>query len=336
MDDALVPGGPAPPDGGPAPPDDALAPGMDVADEPAQMAELVPHAGYVSLTQNFWTQAYSLAHTGLTQKASLHPPLSGHYELHFDDEGFGYLADGAIPLRHVEDFFEGELYQQGDHLVVVYHGTTHERLDVLQRRHQRCTANLTIGAVVRRTAELKMAQFKLPRNGCRLFVCFEDLYKALDLNHKASFWSSVVYKSLKRWEAWLASLNAGATILRAKQYDEAVAGEFDNSRALSWLSVSLNGAVAMLARWAGAIPRKGGLEDDVNRERAHLALEAFLDVLPRRQHLIRFFLDDSLSEECVFPLEQFGVCPVELVMDADRNVALAPLLEAPRQRSVSS
>ena len=192
----------------------AIAPLRHAPAQGAVSAELVPHAGHVHLDYVAAQDQYVVTHIISREQFSL--PGGTAWELHYDEEGFGFLVPlGMDAAEHAPLCLEDKLHYQvyktesGTHILHAVRGSnlgSAVDLSEFARKHVIVELTITCGAS-RSIKKLDGAYVKWHRHpGARFLWSLTSVYMALGLSQYSSQPWRWVHAGWPRWRKTLASL----------------------------------------------------------------------------------------------------------------------------------
>ncbi|CAK0874818.1 unnamed protein product [Prorocentrum cordatum] len=265
--------------------------------------EEVPNGQYLRLFRNPQTNVPTVVHTMTLEQATF-PEAS--WRIIVDEDGWGAVedTDGVLEAVALEDRFNNVLLQHEDgsfHVQVMSEGKVAQQFSLSKKMEQfiDVTLRIPMGPMLLE-AELKFALLSWPRSGFRFFASAHELYDALNLQSFSKQRSKWSYASFGSWHRFVGELLGNAdhhvlpsahasqsedvNILRPQHGLPLFEGSYFSSAAL----------LALLARWAGASPAKGGLKGDRDRGASKDLLDGLLlSALAMPEATLPVYLDQA-------------------------------------------
>lgn len=231
----------------------------------ASNATLVPHESRVYLDQ-IGERMFALTNTTTLERRDL--PV-GHWELEFDNEGYGILigSEGSEPASIlVEEFMARKLYEKdsGEFIVVDARqdpGADTYSLDLLTQKYVESFMDLVWGPN-KQKLRIAVCILRWPRQEARTFLSFADLYVAFGLDSYDNQWSKWAWTGWPRWQSYLNSLGLKGHLLQSTMNKGAHGETGDLGRTVAILpaaSGSVWAVMALCLRWGSPARTRGTL-----------------------------------------------------------------------------
>ena len=220
---------------------------------------LTKHHGLLALIE-YWSEPVVryLLQSYITGECKLLPLLdTGSWLLKLSSSGYGYLTDGSKTTQWCQQFFNHASHTNLQGLTWTKEKDTGSKVkqSELFARRDNCVIHACVGIPVVRHS-FKVWHFPFSLSWCRLWWSLQDIASALNLAKRNSF-STWVNNHLPRLESYIKSVACFGPVHVRRSQEYGSTNTPDQHRVLEQHTVTTQGLVAAMMRWAGAKPGQG-------------------------------------------------------------------------------
>jgi hypothetical protein len=251
---------------------------------------LCSHERYVTLHE-IAHREYMIVHSKSLERRKL--PSKGHWELCFDEDGFGAVEISDDPLGEVlilEDFLLYALYvnERNDFFLCATSGASVGQLVSLSEfalKFVESTISITFSPCAK-SVELDVTVLSWPRNGAKVFLSLPSLYAALGFDQFGGESWRWVHAGKERWKRKFDLCGLQDHLQKSccmGKKESPTKDEFwQHPGDLSYHAVSFAGLVVLMETWAFKAKRFGGIESESGKLTSRWLLDKFLKALTEK------------------------------------------------------